>query len=135
MLLSEEIPAMPKTSTPRAKEVPDRLMTRLEAAAWLGVSKQYLAALASQGEGPKYKVLGRKAMYMASDVKAWWEAQAYASPAAERELEATEPKVKKGRPKKDDAPKPEAASGMVTLQVAPELARFLQAWQASQTNK
>ncbi len=90
------------TDTPKTPvELADRLLTRLEAAAWLGVSKQYLAALAMKAEGPKFKVIGRKAMYHMDDVKTWWAAQSYAGaspePGAEKVPKEKAPKKTPGR--------------------------------------
>jgi excisionase family DNA binding protein len=94
----------PKKPQDIRKDPPDRLVTRLEAAVWLGVSKQFLAALAMKNEGPKYKVIGKKAMYHLDDVKAWWQAQSYASTPVD-----AEPKKPK-EPKAPKAPKVETVA-------------------------
>ncbi|WP_234730184.1 helix-turn-helix transcriptional regulator [Acidocella facilis] len=51
------------------------LMTRKDAAAYLGVSLRYMEQLATDGEGPRYYVLSPKIIrYALADLEAWLDA-------------------------------------------------------------
>jgi hypothetical protein len=82
-----------------------RLLTRRQVAEMFGVTKQYLAKLAMRGEGPRFKIIGKQAMYMLEDVNAWWESLEYraggkATPSVNADddapsvVEAVEPELK-----------------------------------------
>lgn len=49
------------------------LLTRAEAADYLGVSVSTLAHWPAQGKGPRQRVIGRRAYYHVADLDAWLE--------------------------------------------------------------
>ena len=51
--------------------IKDNLLTRKQAAEYLGFVHQTLAKWASQGGGPKYLLIGGRAYYRKSDLDAW----------------------------------------------------------------
>ncbi len=51
-------------------------MTRRELAEWLRTPPATLAQWAWRGNGPRYYVVGRRALYRLSDVETWLETQA-----------------------------------------------------------
>jgi hypothetical protein len=55
--------------------VTEQLLTRVEAARILGCSPRVLDAWAYRGEGPPYYRIGKRAMYRASELDAWIDAQ------------------------------------------------------------
>ncbi|AXK40692.1 helix-turn-helix transcriptional regulator [Crenobacter cavernae] len=68
---------------------PRRLLTRQQAADFLGVSVFTLNQYASEGKGPAFAKLGRKAVYRLADLEAYRTAQA--EPVAAPLLAATPP--------------------------------------------
>ncbi len=50
---------------------PRQLMSRAEAAAYLGLSPFTLDTWACRGSGPTFYKLGRRAMYRLADLEAW----------------------------------------------------------------
>lgn len=54
---------------------PDRLVSRDEVAAYLGVSVGTMNRWAYTRTGPPYKIVGRHARYRWSDVDAWLDSQ------------------------------------------------------------
>jgi predicted DNA-binding transcriptional regulator AlpA len=64
------------TDTPLARELAgtalrDRLMTVVETAAYLRVSKSYLDKARLSGDGPRFIKIGRKIVYRVIDVDDW----------------------------------------------------------------
>ena len=58
-------------STSKRRPVNPHLLTRAEAADYIGVSVSALAHWAMEGRGPVYRVLGRSSYYHAVDLEAW----------------------------------------------------------------
>ena len=56
---------------------PPQSFHRPEAAKYLGLSLSGLAHMAVRGVGPRYRLEGRRAVYLRSDLDAWTAAQAY----------------------------------------------------------
>lgn len=59
------------------KPTDKKFLTRPEAAAYLGVSKQWMATNAKKGRGPKFKIVGRRAMYALADLDEYWKSLDY----------------------------------------------------------
>jgi len=55
--------------------MPSALISRSEAATYLGVPEKSLAAWAYQGRGPSYFRVGKYARYRLGDLDAWLEAR------------------------------------------------------------
>ena len=51
------------------------LITREQAAQYLGITRQYLDVMAMRKQGPSYIRLGRAVRYELDDVKAWAKAR------------------------------------------------------------
>ena len=61
------------------------LMTRTDAADYLGVTKDTLAQMASRGIGPRFaKLSGRLVRYRRADIDAWIEDNLTDTPSAQR---------------------------------------------------
>ena len=65
--------------SPRTEKAPADLITEVELAARLNVSRSYLRKMRSEGVGPKYYKLGVAIRYSATDADAWLEAQSVAA--------------------------------------------------------
>lgn len=64
---------IPLGSKPNSHE--DRLLSRTEVAAFMGIPVRTLTVWAHEGKGPRYRKLGRHVRYLWSDVVAWWSEQ------------------------------------------------------------
>jgi hypothetical protein len=53
----------------------ERLLSRVEVAAWLDTPPKTLAAWAYAGRGPRYALVGKHARYDPGDVRVWLEAR------------------------------------------------------------
>lgn len=58
----------------------DRLLTRAELAEWLGVTRQWLDAIASRPDAPPCVRLGRAIRYDRQAVKAWLDQRTSGAP-------------------------------------------------------
>ena len=50
-------------------------LTRKQVASHYPISFSTLAHMASQGRGPKYRIIGKSAVYRADEVESWLDAQ------------------------------------------------------------
>ena len=64
---------------------PDDLMTTIEIAAWLGMSRQWLEIGRHRGYGPPFVQLHRRIKYRRADVLAWLETRRHRSTAEYRQ--------------------------------------------------
>ena len=55
----------------------ERLLSRKEAAPWLGLKVSALEAMATRGGGPRFVKTGRLVRYRLSDLQAWLEARTF----------------------------------------------------------
>jgi predicted DNA-binding transcriptional regulator AlpA len=52
-----------------------RLLSRREAAAWLGMSKNLFLDHLADGDGPVFYMIGKRAKYSTEDLRVWMEAR------------------------------------------------------------
>lgn len=73
-----------------------KYLTRREVARQYPISFSHLAHLACEGRGPRYAVIGRRAIYLRQDIEDWLSSKMI-------EPSSNAPKRRRGRPLKSEA--------------------------------